>query len=208
MIVPLGLTLFIGGASAHSNKAEHTKPLFDVSSITLESGDVAFRRGGSLASELVLSADGRSAFSHVGIIEIVEGVPWVVHAVVDEPPGDPGSVKFEPLGDFFAPDRAIGAAIYRPKLPFQIRGKAAARMAMSYANRHLPFDSDFDLETPDKMYCTELVWRAYREAGIELAEGTFDKLSLPFAHDDYLLPSTLQASRFLEPLLILNPERK
>lgn len=203
-----GLVLFISGAGAYSDKTMHMKPLLDVGSIMLESGDVVFRRGGSLASELVLSADGRSTFSHVGIIEVVEGVPWVVHSVVDEPPGDPGSVKFEPLGDFLAPDKAIDAAVYRPKLPFHKNGAEAARIAMSYADRRLPFDRDFDLETPDKMYCTELIWRAYREAGIDLVEGGFDKLSLPFAHNDYLLPSTLLVSRFLEPLLILNPERK
>ena len=203
----VGLVLCVSGASAYLGNAAHVKPLLDLGSVILKSGDVVFRRGGSLASDLVLSADGRSTFSHVGIVKVVEGVPWVIHAIVDEPPGDAGSVKFEPLREFLTPDRAIEAAIYRPRSSFQKNGEVAAQVAMTYANRHVPFDSDFDLATPDKLYCTELIWRAYREAGIELTDGRFDQLSLPFAHDSYLLPSTLQASRFLEPLLTSSSER-
>jgi hypothetical protein len=39
---------------------------------------------------------------------------------------------------------------------------------LAWARAGVPFDHDFDSATPDRLYCTELVWRAYYSAGVEL----------------------------------------
>ncbi|HET9227496.1 MAG TPA: YiiX/YebB-like N1pC/P60 family cysteine hydrolase [Thermoanaerobaculia bacterium] len=143
-------------------------------------GDLVFRRGRSMISRAVLSIDGKSEFSHVGIA-LSEG--RIVHAVPPEE-DNPGGVVEDALETFLTPELASAAAVYRPSDP-GIGFRAAAR-AWEYARRRRPFDSGFDLSTPGAVYCTELVWRAYLEEGVDLAGRDFK--------ERYLLPSHLLAS--------------
>lgn len=146
-------------------------------------GDLVFRRGRSLVSRAVLSVDGRSEYSHVGIVASAGTSTEVVHAIPPEE-GKPGGVVAEPLESFLAPELASAAAVYRPR-DSRVGVRAAAR-AWTYARPRRPFDSGFDLSTPGAVYCTELVWRAYLEEGVDLVGRDF--------HDRYLLPSRLLSS--------------
>ena len=145
---------------------------------TVVPGDLVFRRGRSMISRAVLSIDGKSEYSHVGIA-LSKG--RIVHAVPPEQ-NNPGGVMVDALETFLAPELASAAAVYRPRNP--ALGVRAAARAWKYART--PFDSGFDLSTPGAVYCTELVWRAYREEGIDLAGRDFE--------ERYLLPSRLLAS--------------
>lgn len=142
-----------------------------------------FRRGRSMISRAVLSLDGKSEYSHVGIAVSDGHQLRVVHALPPEEK-NPGGVIAEPLESFLIPELASAAAIYRPR-DSGIGVRAAAR-AWRYARPRTPFDSGFDLSTPGAVYCTELVWRAYLEEGVDLVGRDFQ--------DRYLLPSRLLAS--------------
>lgn len=146
-------------------------------------GDLIFRRGRSLVSRAVLSMDGKSEYSHVGIVVSDGASIAVVHALPPEEE-NPGGVVAESLPAFLAPELASAAAVYRPR-DSGVGVRAAAR-AWTYARPRRPFDSGFDLSTPDAVYCTELVWRAYLEEGVDLVGRDF--------HDRYLLPSRLLSS--------------
>jgi Permuted papain-like amidase enzyme, YaeF/YiiX, C92 family len=153
------------------------------------SGDVVLRRGQSALSYAVLSADSRSRYSHVGLVSVKKGKVWVIHTVPQQDGSrEPGGVRIEQVSDFLAPARAVAAAVYRPK--DLNAAPLAVRTAHEFARRHLPFDGAFDLATPDRLYCTELIWRAYLAAGVDLAEE-----SKPA--DSYLFPSGLERSRHL-----------
>jgi len=151
-----------------------------------QSGDLIFRRGRSLISRAVLSADGHSEFSHVGIVFASNRAVWVIHA---KPPenGALGGVVSEPLDVFLGVSEASAAALYRPNN--SRAADLAASFALGYAHTHVPFDSDFDLSTSREMYCTEMVWRAYRRAGLDLVTPKHD--------EKYLLPSKIQRSPHL-----------
>lgn len=173
---------------------------------TFAAGDLVFRQGRSMLSRAVLAADGRSSYSHVGIVVQMGGQPFVVHAE----PGGRGEaaepVKMESLARFLRPRRARAAVQLRLRPTYAAYAAAAAAAAQGYVRAGSVFDDRFDLATASSLYCTELVWRAYRSAGLDLVQGRFDSLALPLSLGEgpHLLPSTLLDSRFLEPVLVMD----
>lgn len=161
----------------------------------LQSGDVVFMTGISFRSGLVRLLEGYAGdYSHVGLVVIEGGHPFVIHA-------DPSlnsahdRVQKEPWGAIITPTRISGAAVFRlaASYPNTAPGKAAS-VALQFAREALSFDHDFDLRTPEKLYCTELVWRAYMAAQIDLRGSSFG------SDRKYLLPSDLINSGFLRKL--------
>jgi hypothetical protein len=67
------------------------------------------------------------------------------------------------------------------------------------AVRHLPFDGDFDLATPERLYCTELVLLAYHAAGIDLHVSA-SHAARPFIDHPIVYPSDVQESPLLKRL--------
>lgn len=186
----------------HINKSSELKLIYDNS--IFRDGDIIFRQGIDLLSNIVLSTDNSSPYSHVGIIKISDNSPFVIHAITGEPIGSQGQVKIEPLASFLASDKASYAALYRLDEDHKISSIAAANVAYTYAIKEIPFDLDFNLNTPNELYCTELVWRSYKEAGIDIVDNNFDSLNVPFGHGSYLLPSTLLKSRWLRIVANIN----
>ncbi|MEC4986600.1 MAG: YiiX/YebB-like N1pC/P60 family cysteine hydrolase [Oscillatoria sp. PMC 1068.18] len=171
-----------------------------------QTGDIIFRGGNSLLSQAVISADAGSPFSHVGLVKIIGDRPFVIHASTGDT-FDDGTVKIDSLEAFLAKDNASVVAIYRLQVSEATISKLAAEIATSYAQEKLAFDAEFDLTTPDKLYCTELVWRAYLTAGIDLTDGKFDNLQLPMRQGEYLLPSRLLSSQHLKQVYFFQLER-
>lgn len=159
-------------------------------------GDVVFRRGRGLASRVVLSSDPHTAFSHVGVVVLGPRGLTVVHAL---PPTDEsgGGVVAEPLSEFLATDAATAAALLRLRGADAGIGARAAREASRLAEAGVPFDIGFDLTTGDALYCTELVWRVYEKAGIDLVAWDFDSGMGRLRTSSYLLPSQLEQSPHL-----------
>lgn len=164
----------------------------------LQPGDIIFRKGRSLGSRAVLAVDEESAFSHVGLLSERAGELQVIHAVPADAEHQSLAIRMEPLSAFLAPDKASDAAVFRAQdLEHEVRLRAA-RAALGFIAEGLEFDEAYDLRTPDRLYCTELVWRAYLETGTDLVDGRFDHLNLPLRSGDYLLPSRLLASPHLQ----------
>lgn len=166
--------------------------------VGFEPGDVLFRRGRSLMSRAVLSADTASRFSHVGIVHLVEGDPVVVHASPGASLVHETKIKVEPVASFLGQTHASAAALYRPREKYRAIGERAAVIAHGYALEERVFDAAFSLATENALYCTELVWRSYLEAGLDLVDSEFDHLPLPLYQEKCLLPSRLQASPYLQ----------
>jgi len=156
----------------------------------LRNGDLIFRSGVSIDSHLIKIFDPGSKYSHVGMIDVREGTAYVVHIEPDER-GD-SKVRRDPLADFLAPGKADGFAVYHVTPDDDERGRAAIRAALGYQARGVLFDRDFDLDTEDKMYCTELVWRAYLEVGLDLLGGDFGPAS---SHGRLIRLTTLARSK-------------
>lgn len=167
----------------------------------LRDGDLVFRRGRSVESWAVRTVQGRRGLSHVGLLEHT-GHGWmVVHARPGDPRHHPGRVVREPLLAFLAPADADSVAVYRGAVP----AWAVAR-ALQAADRMVAaavaFDDDFDLGTPDRVYCTELVVRAYAAASVDVSAGLRDTLALFGRRRVLVLPATLARSPWLRPVLV------
>lgn len=183
---------------------EAANPKFVIDTGLLKTGDLIFRRGKSIASRLVLLADKQSAYSHVGLLLMDGSEAVVIHVVPPETVSDPASVYMEPLETFIDVRHTSAVSVRRlGHARASEYATLAAEVASAYARNTLPFDRRFDLESKDRLYCTELVWRAYLEAGIDLVDGVFVRLATPFSAGRYLLPSSLLNSRYLREIVSL-----
>lgn len=157
----------------------------------LKTGDIVFRRGGGVTSQAVLIAEKGGVYSHVGIVVDSAGVKMIVHAVPDEPDfeGDSDRVKMDRPEVFFNEVRASQGEVRRHR--DTLLARKAAEMAMKVYQRHTPFDHDYDDKDTTRMYCTELVTYAYRQAGCPLSGIQHHGLRFMSLETDCVLPSDI-----------------
>ncbi len=131
----------------------------------LRDGDLVFRRSPDLSTWVIGAQREGSRFTHVGVVVLAAGAAHVVHAV---PPAggeraDRG-VRVDTLAAFIAPAHATDHGYYRP------RGLDAAQrqVVREYvlAQRGKAFDERFRYSDDARMYCTEIVLKAFSHAGL------------------------------------------
>lgn len=120
-------------------------------------GDLLFKPADiALATRIAARwSDGDERFGHVGIIGATDAdTVWVIHA--DSGTAERGgAVKRVTLAEFMSDTASVGH--FRPDWDGVARDRAVAYAETALG---LPFDRGFSLETPGRLYCTELVWRA------------------------------------------------
>jgi hypothetical protein len=107
-------------------------------------------------------------YSHVGIYIERNGLGYVIHTEANEITGE-GHARMEPLEVFLGPQRAVSGTVFRPRNLTDKQLGILTQTALADVELRIPFDVDFDLNTTDRLYCTELVWRVFLSAGIDLA---------------------------------------
>jgi uncharacterized protein YycO len=146
---------------------------------SLREADIIFHTSRSSQSMAIQLAT-HSRFSHVGIVHFERGSPFVYEAV--------GPVKVTPFNDWVA--RGNGKHFVAMRLKdAEARLTPAALEAVRKAGlrfRGRPYDFAFEW-SDDRIYCSELVWKIYKEAlGIEVGGlqrlGNFD-LTQPAVQD-------------------------
>ena len=197
--LPFYIFLFIFGACKKRGDLHSVLP----DSVALQVGDVVFRLGDSFESDMVVMADRNGTYSHCGIVVDSAGTIRIVHAVPDEPDfdGDVDRVKLDRPDMFFRNDRARAGAVCR------INDSIAARQAADAANavffRNTLFDDDYDDQDTTKMYCSELVYFAYKQAGYDLVgeeRHTYNVLIRSF--DNCIMPSQIYNSPYIHPVAL------
>lgn len=157
--------------NCHTDSATQKFQLPD--NIQLQSGDLVFRTGRSMASHTVTLTDQNSVYSHVGILLWTDNGWQVLHAVPNEraKPDEKDSVKLETLETFFRPDRASNGGIYRLSINAEDTLKLLQK-SFEIHQHHPLFDNAFNDKDSNAFYCTELVWFIYKsELGIDLSQG-------------------------------------
>lgn len=169
----------------------------------LKDGDIVFRKGRSLVSAVVMMNDPSTAYSHVGIVIHIDGEPFVVHAVPGEPDENGEEiVRCDKTADFLSIDKASRYAVYRLCRDTAGFSARAASKAMEYYEKKLAFDKAFDIRSDERLYCTELVWKAYLSSGINLTGNRFTRLSMNLLADSLILPGQLIHSNLLKEILL------
>ncbi len=162
----------------------------------LQSGDIVFFAGNRWRSAAVkLLEPGPGIMTHLGIVigkgdsaSIVHASPYTNKCTIPH-------VRLEPLISYLEREDALAASVYRC-----ISDSAASKAALwayDKARKAFPFDNHFDLCSDSALYCTELIWKAFRSARIDLSNGAFDTISHLFGAREVIFPSRISQSRYL-----------
>ena len=129
----------------------------------LRYGDLIFRHGRGIISNVLITF-GRSEkkYSHAGIVSVENGNVFVYHAIGGEE-NISNKLRKDPLADFCNPADAHAFGVYRTGLD-DSQINSVMILASTYYKNGLQFDTKFDLSTDDKMYCTEFVYKIFKQA--------------------------------------------
>ena len=131
----------------------------DVSKIKWRDGDIVFSSSARGQGEAIIAATG-SPLTHCGIVFSKNGKRMVLEAV--QPVG------ILPLEEFVARSTAGGITAFRLRTPLSAD---SLRNAQTWAEAQVGKDYDARfLWGDDKLYCSELAWKFYQHAGVELCE--------------------------------------
>ena len=124
----------------------------------VKDGDVIFQTSLSSQSQHIQDAT-NSNLSHVGIIYIKEGKPYVFESV--EP------VKITPLDEWIYRGKEKKYTVYRSIKPLS---ETDLNRMYDYCVSQQGKQYDWKFQwNDDKIYCSELVWYAYNSVGVELS---------------------------------------
>ena len=159
--------------------------------IEFQQGDLIFRKGTGIKSRIVLQLDSLGMYSHTGIVVFKDEIFQVVHITPDErEKGETiDKIKIEQISEFWRSDRAEHGAVYR--LKDNSLGEKAAQQALRLLQKGILFDHNYQLSDTTEMYCTELVWYAYQQAGKDISNGKRSILNVPMYAGTYIFPSDI-----------------
>jgi len=124
----------------------------------LHTGDIVFRQGKGLISEMFRKSSVKhQQYSHAGIIQITEKGVFVSH-MIDDAETKKSNLKTESIEEFCNSNEVKSYAVYRYGF---LSGKE--NMVETYFNnlaiKNVEFDEEFNLDTDNKLYCTELIYK-------------------------------------------------
>lgn len=130
---------------------------------SLKNGDLLLRTGTDFSSEQVKGfSKTEQVYSHGGIAVWDEG-NWKVYHVEPDYYHQRDRVRKEPLDSFLNPSHNLGFALARYELqPTEIT-KLISYLETQYS-RKVPFDMNFDLQTDDALYCSEMIQKGLSQA--------------------------------------------
>jgi Permuted papain-like amidase enzyme, YaeF/YiiX, C92 family len=130
-----------------------------ISVVKWQEGDILFNHSERGQSEAIIAATG-SPITHCGIIFLKNGKLMVLEAV--QP------VRMVPLEEFVS--RSAGSTVMARRLKTPPPTERL-REALTWAEAQMGKDYDVRfLWSDEQLYCSELVWKIYQHAGVELCE--------------------------------------
>ena len=142
-----------------------------VEPMTLRDGDIIFQTTPSKQSQAIQIVT-HSPYSHVGIIFMREGKPYVYEAI--------SKVQYTPLAQWIARDKQQHFVVKRLHNAQQVLTPNAIKKlkAQAITFKAKPYDLTFEW-SDSRIYCSELVWKIYERAlGIKVGKlqklGDFD----------------------------------
>jgi hypothetical protein len=127
----------------------------------LQTGDLVFRNGKGFISDFLRKTSQRDRkYSHVGVLVWEDRTPMVYH-MIDEVGNGIGKsdLRKEPLEDFCSNQMNHGFAIYRLSTWDSQFDDSLRSDLRALASRNVLFDDQFNLDTDQKIYCTELIYK-------------------------------------------------
>lgn len=128
-----------------------------------QSGDLITRTGKDFTSQTFRQFSRKdNTYSHCGIVSIEQDTVFVYHAIGGEFNPDQKLVK-EPIENFCNVLENVGFGLFRFSLNSQHQ-QALNNIVQRYYQQGLMFDTKFDLQSNERMYCSEFVSKAFSKA--------------------------------------------
>ena len=169
----------------------------------LTPGDIIIRKGnGPLSAHIMVNT--KEEYSHCGII-VKEGDEWkVIHTIGGTSSEDAqDGVQLIDLDEFVKHGADSMLFICRPVFADSLDTKIPER-AYYYLGLKVPFDHGFSLFTPEKLYCSELLFYIFKE--VNAGENVFE---VKKQHKSYMLMfSTFFDTKKFMPIFHLREDNR
>jgi hypothetical protein len=168
-LTPIILTILFSCNSKPLNKEEQiiktNKKIIDSCKSKLQRGDLLLRMGNDFISQILADlSPNEKMYSHAGIIEIVDGKPFIYNI---NPKStnfiDDDTIRLEPIDSFLNPlyNKAVG--LYRYDLT-PTETNAFIDTIKAFKMQKVRFDMRFDIKTDDTLYCSEVIVKALEKS--------------------------------------------
>lgn len=134
---------------------------FGIDFESLKEGDIVMRRGRSWLSHTIASFS-TNGVSHCGLL-VREGEDWIVIHSISGRISEIDGVRSDKLEEFMR--EAVPGSLWHARPKISLDEEAVAREGRKMLQRSAPFDMEFDMDKPDKIYCSELIRNAYLDSG-------------------------------------------
>ena len=159
----------VSHATNQESKAAVTKNIADPNAMIreghalLKEGDLVVRLNQDPNSQFIKNFNRMDkSYSHAGIVLFENGYPYVYHIVNGvENPGE--KLRKDSLCHFSDPRKNLAYGIYRYEISEQ-EIKSVKDLIHNWFKKGVRFDSEFNLKTDDKMYCSEMIRKALAKA--------------------------------------------
>jgi len=206
LLLSLFCLLFVASCETQETESQNEKyvhippELPDSVFSMVQAGDIILRKGnGPLSFHLMHHT--KENYSHCGIIVEHEGKKKIIHTIGGSASEDDvDGIQFEEISKFVAHAADSMLFICRPVFK-DSAGPAIADAAFKYLEQEVPFDHSFSLYTPDKLYCSELLYYIFKDVN---GKNLFD---VQKKHKSYMLMfSTFFDTSKFEPVFHLCPD--
>lgn len=189
--------MFLGAIGLVQCSYADKTDILNIPADAIMEGDIVFRRGNGITSNIVAFNDADGKYSHVGVVAKGDSGLVIVHAVPGEGSDGLDRVRSVPLTDFFSKEKAVKGEIMRYPLDSLQRREISAR-AIEKARQKVKFDHQYDLSDTSQLYCSEFVQLIFGKVGVDLAQGRHTWINAPGMSGDYIMPSDIHQNPLLE----------
>jgi len=160
----------------------------------LHDGDIILRHGYGFVSDMIVETlNDSSGLSHCAILTQYKG-HWIVIHSVSSTLSDVDGMQWQDLSTFVSQSKRNSIVVVRYKHAKNDSDLARiGTRAKYYLKRKIPFDNAFNLNDSTAFYCSELLWRVFKdEYHVDIFESKYQQ-----KHYDYMKFDTfLDTSNF------------
>lgn len=129
----------------------------------LRTGDLLVRRGDDMTSYMLSQLNlNDKTYSHCGVVVVEDGFPFVYHSIGGE--DNPNQVMRRDSAQLWcSPAGNHAFAVFRYHVADSVRDKLVQAVYEFYHERRM-FDMSFDMATDDRLYCSEMIYKAMEKA--------------------------------------------
>jgi len=149
----------------------------------LQDGQLITRSDNDFESLIMQNFSRRErVYSHSGIV-FKEDSGYVVYHCMGGEENPDGAFKKDPFDSFVNPLQKTGFGIFQYQLSVLEADKMHTILKKDYESK-IPFDATFNLKTDDSLYCSEMIYKALKQA-------TGNKITLPSSYIDNFKPKIM-----------------